>query len=143
MLDLLGFGMMGLINFIIVVFPHTRPSRIAGPLILWATFFSLTLWFGAAWVFGLWVWSIVGGFWAVFRVRTWTEHVGVPENGKETCHRFAPGWLVRFLFLPHNTYCHYEHHKWPQIPYYNLNKLRALDRSKPVTPFAELFAEIN
>jgi fatty acid desaturase len=104
--------------------------------------FAVTVWLGMTWVFRLWVWSIAAGFRAVFRVRTWTENVAVPANGKETSHRFSAGWLTRFLFFPHNTYCHYEHHKWPQVRYYNLPALRGLDEAKPETPFLDLFPTV-
>jgi fatty acid desaturase len=60
-------------------------------------------------------------------------------QGKETSHRFKPGLLSRFLFFPHNTFCHYEHHKWPQVPYYYLPKVRELDKGKPVIAISGLF----
>ena len=138
-LDMLGFGVVGPARFLWAVFPWGWPRRMVGPVALWAAFLAVTVWCGSSWVFGLWAWSILTGFWAVFRVRTWTEHAALPANGKEMPHRFLAGWLTRFLFFPHNTYCHYEHHKWPQVPYYNLPALWALDRAKPVKPLLDLF----
>jgi fatty acid desaturase len=137
--DLLGLGTLGLIKFMIAVFPRTKPWRMLYPAVLWACFFLICYQLDALWVAGLWTWSVVVGFWAVFRVRTWTEHVGLPMEGKETSHRFEPGLLGRFLFFPHNTFCHYEHHKWPQVPYYNLPKVREIDQGKPVMKLSGLF----
>ena len=139
LLDMAGFGVVGLVRFLLAVFPYSRPWRMLGPLLLWTAFLGVCLWTGHLWIFGLWAWSILTGFWAVFRIRTWTEHVGVPPAGKETSHRFAASWLARFLFFPHNTHCHYEHHKWPQVPYYNLPALRERDRERPVVPLPALF----
>jgi fatty acid desaturase len=137
--DMTGLGIFGLLRFQKEILPYQQPRRILGPLVMWSVFFGVTYYFGALWIFFLWTWSLITGFWAVFRVRTWTEHLNVPSKGKETSHRFRAGWIARFLFVPHNTYCHYEHHKWPQIPYYNLPRMRELDGSKPVATFSDLF----
>ena len=137
--DMLGLGTPGLIQFSAAIWPSKQPWRIGGPVALWTAFFFITYHYHSTWIFWLYAWSLFSGFWAVFRVRTWTEHVGVEQRGKESSHRFTPGPIGRFLFFPHNTYCHYEHHKWPQIPYYNLPKLRELDTSRPVQPLGELF----
>lgn len=145
-MDMLGLGIIDLFKFLKAIFPYKEPWRILGPLSLYAVFFAVTWYFGALWIFFLWLWSIVAGFWSVFRIRTWTEHVGVEPRGKETSHRFSPGWLSgspgligKFLFFPHNTFCHYEHHKYPQVPYYHLPGVRAVEQSRPVLPLGELF----
>ncbi|HSJ02993.1 MAG TPA: fatty acid desaturase, partial [Verrucomicrobium sp.] len=144
--DLLGLGVYDLFKFLKAIFPYKQPWRILGPVGLYAAFFAVCYFSNSLWVFYLWVWSIITGFWAVFRIRTWTEHVGVEPQGKETSHRFSPGWdphspgvLGKFLFFPHNTYCHYEHHKYPQVPYYHLPALRKLEESRPVSALGELF----
>lgn len=137
--DLLGLGIIDLFKFIRAVFPFKKPSRFLGPLLLWLTFLGVTILLGLQWVFFLWVWSVLTGFWAVFRVRTWTEHIDVEPAGKESSHRFRVGPLARFFFFPHNTFCHYEHHKWPQVPYYHLPKVRELDQSRPVLWLSEVF----
>jgi fatty acid desaturase len=130
-IDLFGLGIFSQFKFFSAIFP-TKKYFFLGPLILWSGFFIITQHYESSWIFWLYFWSLISGFWAVFRVRTWTEHVGVEFNGKETSHRFSTGRVSRFLFFPHNTFCHYEHHKWPQVPYYNLPKLRALDHTKKI-----------
>jgi hypothetical protein len=52
-------------------------------------------------------------------VRWWTEH-----QGTDSTHRLRANWLERFLFFPHNTFCHFEHHHWPTVPSWNLPKAR-------------------
>ncbi len=137
--DLLGFGLFNAFGFWKRVRPRRRLQALGPPLalgtIITIGFIELGLW----WVPALWAWSLFTGFYAAFRVRTFTEHVAVPWSGKYTSHRFAAGWLTRFLFFPHNTFCHYEHHKWPQVPCYNLPRLRNLDTSKPILRLRDLF----
>jgi fatty acid desaturase len=137
--DILGLGSLNGIRFLKVIFPSKHKSAFIIPAVIWILAivgFTLS---GLWWVPALWAWSMFSGFFAIFRVRTFTEHVGVPPAGKETSHRFCPGVIVRFFFLPHNTWCHYEHHKWPQVPYYYLPRLREIDPSKPIVSFAKLF----
>ncbi|MDB6075131.1 MAG: hypothetical protein JWO89_2771 [Verrucomicrobiaceae bacterium] len=141
--DMLGLGLPGLLKFSAAIYPNKQPWRIGGPVALWLAFFLITFFYHSTWIFWLYSWSLISGFWAVFRVRTWTEHVGIEHRGKETSHRFITGPIGRFLFFPHNTFCHYEHHKWPQIPYYNLPKLRAMDASRPVQPLGDLFPMLH
>jgi len=138
-LDMLGFGIPAAMKFLYAVFPWEKPSRFLGLIAFWAIAFAAAYYFDALWIPLLWTWSLLTGFWAVFRVRTFTEHISVPWRGKETSHRFTAGPLARFLFVPHNTYCHYEHHKWPQVPYYYLPRLRELDTAHPVVPLANIF----
>jgi fatty acid desaturase len=143
LLDLLGFGALDLFIFMREIFPHRRPISFLGPVLFWIAFGAITYHFDVAWVFFVWAASLITGFWTVFRVRTWTEHVAVPEpwnTGKQNSHRFETGWMARFLFFPHNTHCHYEHHQWPQVPYYNLPLLREHLHSRPVMHVSKLFA---
>lgn len=138
-LDLLGLGVPGLARVYKEVFPRRQPIRFLGPLLTWSIFVAVVIWCEAPWILFLWLYSFVGGYWAVFRVRTWTEHVEAQQAGKASSHRISAGPLARFLFLPHNTFCHYEHHKWPQVPYYNLPRVRELDASRNILPLIRLF----
>lgn len=138
-LDMLGLGIIGLFRFLKAVFPYKRPIRFLGPILLWAAFATITIYTDNLWILLLWTYSLLGGFWAVFRIRTWTEHIEVTPMGKETSHRFLANPIACFLFFPHNTYCHYEHHVWSQVPYYNLPRLRSLHQHRPIRPLQELF----
>jgi len=137
-LDLVGLGVVDLSKFQREVFPK-QVWRLWGPVLWFACLAAVTIWTDSFWIFGLWVWSLVAGFWAVFRVRTWYEHVGLENAGREGSHRFSANPLIRFLFFPHNTHCHYEHHRWPGVPYYNLPGLRALVGGRPVLKAADVF----
>jgi fatty acid desaturase len=70
-------------------------------------------------------------FWAVFRLRIYSEHVpGV--------HRLHVSLWQRWLFAPHNIWIHWEHHKHPQVPFWQLPKLRAHYANIPITNFDSL-----
>jgi fatty acid desaturase len=137
--DLIGLGMFDLFNFIRILLPYSHPYWVLGPVVMWGGAAILLGYMHSLWILGIWALSEATAFWAVFRIRAWTEHVDAPADGHKSSHRFAAGPLARFLFFPHHTYCHYEHHRWPQVPYYNLPKLRALDHSRPVLRLLELF----
>lgn len=67
----------------------------------------------------LWFVSIPTVFWGCFRLRSMTEHIGIRGT-----YLIYANWLERFVFLPHNTYFHAEHHHNPSIPFYRLSKIR-------------------
>jgi len=140
--DMLGFGVGDLLKFHIAVLPKNL-SHMAGPVALWIGFLGVCLWTNSLWVFALWSWSIVSGFWAVFRIRTWSEHVGAEGHDHSKSHRFSAGPIARFFFFPHNTYCHFEHHIWSQVPYYNLPLARALYDEEPIIPVTQLFLNFH
>lgn len=137
--DLCGLGVCDLLKFMRLVLPYNRPLQMVGPVLAWFMIGIIFSYYCCLWVLGVWSISLVTSFWAVFRVRAFTEHVSVPPSGKESSHRFTAGPFARFVFFPHNTWCHYEHHKWPQVPFYTLPELRKLDDTKPVLQLRELF----
>ncbi len=72
-------------------------------------------------------------FWAVFRLRIYTEHTDIPGT-----HRvYLTGWQ-RFLFSPHNIGIHWEHHNHPHVPFWQLPALRKALKSEPVITFGQL-----
>lgn len=146
--DSLGMGASGLWAFVREILPEKRSSY-AGPVLFYALFLVTSLYLDATWVFIVWCWSIVGGFWAVFRMRTWFEHVGLENHGPFGSHRISANPVIRFLFFPHNTHCHFEHHLHPQVPQSNLPELRKRIQAresllKPVVqPFGELLEQFE
>ena len=75
-------------------------------------------------------------FWAVFRLRVFTEHVGVPGT-----HRIQLSLWQRLLFAPHNTWMHWEHHAYPQVAFSQLPALRAQCEDIPVIYFEDLLVK--
>jgi|GEM_PF-6166403 len=70
-------------------------------------------------------------FWAVFRLRIYTEHI----EGVQRLHLTV--WQ-RLLFAPHNIWIHWEHHKHPQVPFWQLPSLRDEYQDVPLTEFDSL-----
>lgn len=96
--------------------------------------FGALLYFGQWWVIVVWYLGTAMVFWPTYRLRVWTEHVGTHES-----HRIEAPWYIRFWLLPHNTFCHYEHHHYPQVPCWNLRKVRRLmGNSPPIVPLFSL-----
>lgn len=62
-----------------------------------------------------WFISAVTVFWALFRIRMYSEHTGTTST-----HRFRRMPLMEYAFFPHNTWLHFAHHKHPNIPFYRL-----------------------
>jgi fatty acid desaturase len=61
-------------------------------------------------------------FWAVFRVRNWSEHIGA--QAPSFTHRFTVSPAIAYIFFPHYTWMHWEHHRFPTVPAHNLPLLR-------------------
>jgi fatty acid desaturase len=130
-------------DFVGAAFPHllmaarlTRPrARIdmMGQMCFLGTAVTLLVWLEAIWILVLWFVSLGTVFWTIFRIRIWTEHVGT-----EGTHVLRPTALQKFIFLPHNTWCHYEHHEHPSVPCWVLPDIR--DPNMPTVTMRELFA---
>jgi fatty acid desaturase len=142
MTDLSGLGLRELLMFVAEV----RPRRLVnwlGPITWWVLAFGIAAWAHLLWVPLLWVASLLTAFWAVFRVRTFAEHVGETAGpGREASHRYEVGRLGRFFFFPHNVWYHYEHHVYASVPFFNLPQLRTLLTTRPVHTFSAVFERL-
>lgn len=104
-----------------------------GPTILVFTLIASLFISGHGEAFVLWQIALFSSMWAFFRMRMWIEHWGFQYT-----HRVTLSLWQRLLFAPHNTWYHWEHHKYPTISYRDLPKVRDLDHSRGVTPFSTL-----
>lgn len=130
--DLLGGGIREVIGLVKQIRPITLGDRF-GPLLWWTIAGSACL-YGGCWQAPLlWFGAIVTTYWATFRLRIWIEHMGT-----NCTHRVWLCWWQRLLFAPHNTWYHYEHHRWPAIPFARLPAARNLDHTVPVVPMQDL-----
>jgi fatty acid desaturase len=81
----------------------------------------------------VWTFSMFSGYLMTFRIRIWLEHIGIHET-----HRTAlPRWFAA-VFAPHNTSHHWEHHRHPGVPFYNLPAMRKADTSVKLITLREL-----
>ncbi len=131
--DLTGLNTRTFFN-LVHTFPRISTMDFAGPALWWVLVGGILLQFELWWVIPLWAISLATSFLACFHLRVWTEHIGTIG-----VHRIKPAWWERLLFLPHNTWCHYEHHEWPTIPYWRLPESRMLDTSEPVSSLKSVF----
>lgn len=133
--DLLGFGIPDMVMGI----KHFKPEVLYEPIC--TTLFLIALLFtswklNVLWIPGLWFLAGATSHWAIFRLRTMTEHAGVDETP-----RIESNLLFRTLLFPHNTYMHYEHHAYPTVPLWNLPKLRKHIQSTAPTIDAQNIVE--
>lgn len=125
--DLSGFAIRDIYRLIRVVRAVSLRDRV-GPLAVWSLVLIFAYRFGALWAAALWWLAIISSYWAVFRMRAWTEHFDTTRT-----YRIRANWWQKLIFLPHNSWCHYEHHKWPGIPCWNLPKAREFDSTPSVS----------
>jgi fatty acid desaturase len=135
--DLLGLGIFELGRLMRAI-SQTPPTAILGLITYWCGLTFLVYYFNLWPLFAIYVFSIFTSFWAFFRVRAWSEHIGI--NGT---YRFQAPLLARYLFFPHNTWCHYEHHKWPSVAWHKLAQARTYDAEFPVMGLSELFRNFS
>lgn len=115
--DLIGFGWREVL-FILKVARPQHPIDVIGPVLTIGFLVALLLWLGYGQLVVLWYVALYTSFWAVFRLRAYTEHVGT-----ESTHRLEkPSLWRRWIYLPANTWLHWEHHRWPAVPTWRLQK---------------------
>lgn len=82
----------------------------------------------------LWFYSLATTYVSKLRIQAWFEH----GLGETNTNRYSlPNPLYRFL-VPHNIWVHYEHHKYPGVPFYNLEKLRAMESQPKIYSVREM-----
>ena len=119
----------------------TRPTRALealGMLGAWAGLGALFYALDLLWVPILWIASIATVFWSGVRLRIWTEHLGT--TGTHRIH--VPEWLEQ-LIMPHDIGLHWEHHRYPTVPFYRLRALRDALPDPPLVSLRELAASFR
>lgn len=115
--DLIGFGWREVLFVFKIAWPQ-RPIDVMGPVFVIGTALGFLIWSGNAQLVLVWFAALYTSFWAVFRLRAYTEHVGT-----DTTHRLGqPTLWRRWVYLPANTWLHWEHHRWPAVPSWRLKK---------------------
>ncbi|MGM9514528.1 fatty acid desaturase family protein [Roseateles sp. DB2] len=85
----------------------------------------------AAWplLLALWFGGYATGFWAVFRLRGYCEHVGA-----HTLSLCEPSPLWRFFVFPHGAWAHQLHHEMPGLPFHRYRDVLRRRGSLGVSP---------
>jgi fatty acid desaturase len=134
LLDLVGFSRADYV--IIVRFAKPQSRREYAPLALFhlaalGLLLCSGLWLAAA----AWYVSLVTSFMMFFRLRLWLEHQGTDDT-----QRLALTWSQGALLAPHNAWHHWEHHKYPTIPYHRLPQARRRLKGPAILTLRELIA---
>ena len=75
-------------------------------------------------VLALWILSMCSVTTTIVHIRSIAEHLAVEgTNELNTTRTVRPTWLERLLIAPFNVNYHLEHHMFPSVPWYNLNRL--------------------
>ncbi len=136
--DLIGLGIGEVVKMVRLVGKAGTRDWLGGPL--WA----LAVW-GPVAATGYWqlpaAWyaAQVTSFWAWFRLRLFTEHLGL--DGDRHTYRIRANWWQRLLICPHGTWLHYEHHAHPSVPCWALPELR--NEAAPVVTVGDLFRSFS
>ncbi len=114
----LGDMVGGAVPHIVMALRLTKPAHWAAYLwtFVWWTVAVSALWmYGGVWLAIMvplvWFTSLLTAQWTFTRLRIWTEHVGTASM--HPTRRFAASWVVRWIFVPHNIWIHWEHHQRP------------------------------
>lgn len=141
-LQLLGDLVGGAIPHIAMAGYLTRTEQrkeYVGIFILSLLISGIFVWFGLAIIPLMWYASLGTTFWFWFRLRMWTEHV--TRADEDPTIRFEPDgilFLLMWAILPYNTYMHWEHHENPNVPWYDLGRIREQHFSPPIMSFQQL-----
>lgn len=130
--DLFGFSIKDYLIIVTFSKPSTRREYI--PLIMvHIAFILVSIISNYWWIPAIWYVSLITSFMMFFRLRTFFEHLGTEDT-----HRIHLSWIAKHILAPHNIWYHWEHHKYPTIPYYNLPKIRRILNKVPVLSLKNL-----
>lgn len=116
--DLIGYSLAD--YSIIVRFSKPQRKREYLPLALFhIAALAILLAVGGWPMAAAWYFSLVTSFMMFFRLRLWLEHQGTDDT-----QRLSLTWWQAALLSPHNAWHHWEHHKYPTIPYHRLPQAR-------------------
>lgn len=137
LMDLAGFSRADYV--IIVRFAKPQSRREYAPLALFhLAALSLLLGAGLWLLAAAWYFSLFTSFMMFFRLRLWLEHQGTDDT-----QRLALTWWQGALLAPHNAWHHWEHHKYPTIPYHGLPEARRRLSGPSILTLRDLVATLG
>jgi fatty acid desaturase len=118
--------------------PRLRPRRalsnslakLLGQLVVLALFVASCGPWGVLYYGGAYLYGLLGVFTALVRIRTVVQHYQPPQAGITDplavfTSRSTVASFVQFLMVGARMDYHFEHHLYPNIPYYNLQRMHA------------------
>ncbi len=136
-LDMVGMGYKEVFTIIKFVGTPKNVKDVLYPLLWWTVVLGLVTYFGGLMlslkVLFIWNLSMFTSFMAVFRLRMWIEHLGTSDT-----HRISATWWQEVLYLHMYAKGHWEHHRYPKVPFFNLPKVRKLIGGPPIRSVSEV-----
>jgi fatty acid desaturase len=134
LMDLVGHSLADYL--IIVRFSAPQRRRDCMPLALFhIAAISLLVWLDCWPIAAVWYFSLVTSFMMFFRLRLWLEHQGTDDT-----QRLALAPWQGAILSPHDAWHHWEHHRYPAIPYHKLAQARQLLDGPPILTLGDLMA---
>ena len=135
--DLIGFS---LTDYLIVVrFSKPARRREYVPLVLFHVLAASALLVCGGWkMMALWYYCLPTSFMMFFRLRLWLEHQGTGDT-----QRLVLTKLQGAILAPHEAWHHWEHHKYPTIPYHRLAIARRALAGPAVLTLKDLIRELT
>jgi len=136
LMDLIGYSVAD--YSIIVRFSKPQSRHEYLPLaVVHVAFISVLLILGGWPMAAAWYFSLVTSFMMFFRLRLWLEHQGTDDT-----QRVSLTWWQAALLSPHNAWHHWEHHKYPTIPYHRLPQARQRLTGPAILTLSDLIAAL-
>jgi fatty acid desaturase len=134
--DLIGYSLAD--YSIIVRFSKPQSRREYVPLALFHIAAISVLLASGGWpMAAAWYFSLVTSFMMFFRLRLWLEHQGTDDT-----QRLTLTWWQAAILSPHNAWHHWEHHKYPTIPYHRLPQARQRLSGPAILTLQDLIAAL-
>jgi len=125
LLDCIGYSLPDL--FIILTFSKPdNPWRLLPVVVLHLSLVAISLLFGIWWLPVVWYGSLATSFMIFFRLRLWLEHQGMVLT-----QRIHLTPLQGMILSPHKAWLHWEHHRYPALPYHKLERARSFLAVEP------------
>jgi fatty acid desaturase len=135
--DLIGFSLADYL--IIIRFAKPARRREYAPLAMVHVVFATALLACGGWkAAALWYYGLPTSFMMFFRLRLWLEHQGTGDTQRLHLTR-----LQGAILAPHDAWLHWEHHKYPTIPYHRLAVARSALRGPAIRSLKELIRALE
>lgn len=120
--------------------PNGKPIEKLSLALYWTAIVGIVLYLGVVDYIAMWSFGLITTFFSTQRIRGWYEH-GI-NNNEKTSRYHSPGWWY-YLLAPHNIWMHYEHHRYPNVPFFALPQVRDIDTQEPVLTLADVQTYLN
>lgn len=109
---------------------YVRGAKVLAQVLVLSVFVAACGWMGAIYYGAVYAYGLMAVFPALVRIRTVVQHYERAEDGTpgQFTSRTTESSFVEFLVIGARMDYHFEHHLYPNIPYYNLRAMHRLLR---------------